>query len=85
MVEGVSGLLAVHPPEARPRYEPSKRQVTWANGAIAQLFSAEDPNALRGPQFAAAWCDELGKWRRPDDTWDMLQFCLRLGRDRARW
>jgi phage terminase large subunit-like protein len=79
MVEGVSGLLAVHPPDARPRYEPSKRQVTWANGAIAQLFSAEDPDSLRGPQFAAAWCDELGKWRRPDDTWDILQFCLRLG------
>jgi phage terminase large subunit-like protein len=79
MVEGVSGLLAVHPPAARPRYEPSKRQVTWANGAIAQLFSAEDPDSLRGPQFAAAWCDELGKWRRPDDTWDTLQFCLRLG------
>jgi phage terminase large subunit-like protein len=79
MVEGVSGLLAVHPPHERPRYEPSKRQVTWDNGAIAQLFSAEDPDSLRGPQFAAAWCDELGKWRRPDDTWDTLQFCLRLG------
>ncbi len=80
MVEGVSGLLSVHPPHARPLYEPSKRQLTWANGAIAQLFSAEDPDSLRGPQFAAAWCDELGKWRRPDETWDMLQFGLRLGR-----
>ncbi len=79
MVEGISGLLAVHRPHERPRYEPSKRQVTWDNGAIAQLFSAEDPDSLRGPQFAAAWCDELGKWRRPDDTWDTLQFCLRLG------
>lgn len=80
MVEGVSGLLAVHPPERRPRYEPSKRQVIFASGAIAQLFSAEDPESLRGPQFTAAWCDELGKWRRPQDTWDMLQFGLRLGR-----
>lgn len=79
MVEGVSGLLSVHPPDARPLYEPSKRQLIWANGAIAQLFSAEDPDSLRGPQFAAAWCDELGKWRRPDETWDMLQFGLRLG------
>jgi phage terminase large subunit-like protein len=79
MVEGMSGLLAVHPPEARPLYEPSKRQLTWPNGAIAQLFSAEDPESLRGPQFATAWCDELGKWRRPDETWDMLQFGLRLG------
>jgi phage terminase large subunit-like protein len=79
MVEGVSGLLAVHPPYARPLYEPSKRQVKWANGAVAQLFSAEDPDSLRGPQFSAAWCDELGKWRKPDETWAMLQFGLRLG------
>jgi phage terminase large subunit-like protein len=79
MIEGVSGLLAVHPPHARPLYEPSKRQVRWANGAMAQLFSAEDPDSLRGPQFSAAWCDELGKWRRPQQTWDMLQFGLRLG------
>jgi len=79
MVEGVSGLLSVHPPEARPHYEPSKRQVTFQSGAVAQLFSAEDPESLRGPQFSAAWCDELGKWRRPQETWDMLQFGLRLG------
>jgi phage terminase large subunit-like protein len=79
MIEGVSGLLAVHPPEARPLYEPSKRQVVWPNGAVAQLFSAEDPESLRGPQFSHAWCDELAKWRRPDDSWAMLQFGLRLG------
>jgi phage terminase large subunit-like protein len=79
MVEGVSGLLSVHPPEAKPLFEPSKRQVTWPNGAIAQLFSADDPESLRGPQFSAAWCDELCKWRRPEETWDMLQFGLRLG------
>ena len=79
MVEGVSGLLAVHPPGARPLFEPSKRQVTWPCGAVAHLFSAEDPESLRGPQFTAAWADELGKWRRPQETWDMLQFGLRLG------
>ena len=79
MVEGVSGLLAVHPPEARPLYEPSKRQVSWPNGGIAQLFSADDPESLRGPQFSHAWCDELAKWRRPDESWAMLQFGLRLG------
>lgn len=79
MVEGVSGLLAVHPPEARPLFEVSKQRVTWPNGAVAQLFSAEDPESLRGPQFDAAWADELAKWRRPQDTWDMLQFGLRLG------
>jgi predicted phage terminase large subunit-like protein len=78
MVEGVSGLLAVHAPDAKPLYEPSKRQITWPNGAIAQIFSADDPESLRGPQFSAAWCDELCKWRRPE-TWDMLQFGLRQG------
>ena len=65
--------------DARPLYEPSKRMVSWPNGAVAQLFSAEDPDSLRGPQFSAAWCDELGKWKKPDETWAMLQFCLRLG------
>jgi phage terminase large subunit-like protein len=69
----------VHPPDARPLYEPSKRRVTWPNGAVAQLFSAEDPESLRGPQFSHAWCDELCKWPRPDETWAMLQFGLRLG------
>jgi len=81
MVEGVSGLLAVHPPDQRPRYEPSKRQLTFGSGAVAQIFSSEDPESLRGPQFSAAWCDELGKWRRAQQTWDMLQFGLRLGDD----
>ncbi|WP_342642881.1 DNA-packaging protein [Rhodoligotrophos ferricapiens] len=79
MVEGESGLLAVHDRRSRPVYEPSKRTVTWANGAVAQLFSAEEPDQLRGPQFETAWCDEIAKWRNPDETWDMLQFALRLG------
>ncbi len=80
MVEGVSGLLAIHPPEEKPSFEPSKRMLTWPNGAIAQLFSSEDPESLRGPQFAVAWCDELAKWKHPQLTWDMLQFALRLGK-----
>lgn len=79
MVEGVSGLLAVHADVERPTFEASKRQVVWANGAKAQLFSADDPESLRGPQFDAAWCDELCKWRYGEATWDMLQFALRLG------
>lgn len=79
MVEGVSGLLAVHPPNERPRFEQSKRQVVWPNGVVAQLFSAEDPESLRGPQFAVAWLDEIAKWRYAEQTWDMLQFGLRLG------
>ncbi len=59
MIEGVSGLLAVHEHGARPTWEPSRGLVTFESGAIAQAFSAEDPDSLRGPQFSAAWCDEL--------------------------
>jgi phage terminase large subunit-like protein len=79
MIEGQSGLLAVHHASERPRFEPSKGQMIWPSGAIAQVFSAEDPDSLRGPQFDAAWCDEVAKWRHPQRTWDMLQFALRLG------
>jgi phage terminase large subunit-like protein len=80
MVEGESGILAVSPPWERPRYEPSKRRLTWPNGAIATLFSADEPERLRGPQHDAAWCDELATWRHPE-AWDMLMFGLRLGTD----
>ncbi len=79
MVEGVSGLLAIHPAAQRPTYEASRRLLTWPNGTTAHLFSAEDPDGLRGPQFDAAWCDELCKWHHAEATWDMLQFALRLG------
>lgn len=79
MIEGVSGLLCVHRREERPLWEPSRRLLTWKNGTIAQVFSAEQPDSLRGPQFEAAWCDELAKWRQAEATWDMLQFGLRLG------
>ncbi len=79
MVEGVSGLLRVHPKAERPIWHASRRRLEWPNGAIAQGFSAEDPESLRGPQFDAAWCDELAKWRQPEATFDMLQFALRLG------
>ncbi|WAC27281.1 DNA-packaging protein [Ancylobacter sp. SL191] len=79
MVEGVSGLLAIHPRGERPRWEPTRRRLEWPNGAVAQGFSAEDPEALRGPQFDAAWCDELAKWRHAQAAFDMLQFGLRLG------
>jgi phage terminase large subunit-like protein len=79
MVDGPSGLLAIHPAPERPSYNASRRELSWPNGAIAQLFSADDPESLRGPQFGAAWADELAKWRKPQTAWDMLQFCLRLG------
>lgn len=79
VVEGDSGILAVHPKDERPSYEPSKRRLTWPNGAVATLFNATEPDQLRGPQFDLAWCDELAKWRYARETWDMLQFGLRLG------
>ena len=79
MVEGVTGILSVHPKDFRPVYEPSKRRVTWPNGAVATLFNAVEPDQLRGPQHDLAWSDELAKWRYASDTWDMLQFGLRLG------
>ncbi|GJE00567.1 hypothetical protein GMJLKIPL_2490 [Methylobacterium isbiliense] len=79
MVEGESGLLAISPPWSRPEYEPSKRRLTWPNGATATLFNAVEPDQLRGPQFDCAWCDELAKWRYAQEAWDQLQFGLRLG------
>ena len=79
MVEGVSGLLRVSPPWNRPVYEPSKRKLTWPNGATAFGFSSYEPDRLRGPQFDTAWCDELASWKNARETWDNLQFGLRLG------
>ena len=79
MVEGESGILACSPRDFRPEYFPSKRRLVWPNGAVATLFSAEDFDSLRGPQFDGAWCDELCKWRYAQEAWDNLQFGLRLG------
>ena len=62
MVEGESGLLSIASADSRPTFEVSKRQLTWPSGAIATLFSADEPDRLRGPQFDAAWCDELAAW-----------------------
>jgi phage terminase large subunit-like protein len=79
MVMGDSGILACSPPDRRPVWEATRRRLVWPNGAVAQCFSAHDPDSLRGPQFDAAWVDELAKWKRAEETWDMLQFGLRLG------
>ena len=79
MVEGESGILSLGPEAERPKYEPSKRRLTWPNGALATLYSADEPDRLRGPQHDAAWCDELAAWRYMQDAWDMLMFGLRLG------
>jgi phage terminase large subunit-like protein len=79
MIEGVSGILSIHPRAERPHWMPVRRRLEWGNGAVAQIFSAEEPESLRGPQFDAAWCDELCKWRYAEEAFDMLQFGLRLG------
>lgn len=79
MIEGESGLIAVSPPNKTPIYEPSKRRLTWPNGAMALAFSSYEPDQLRGPQFDFAWCDELASWKYPRETFDNLMFALRLG------
>jgi len=79
MVEGDSGILTISRPDFRPLYEPSKRKLTWPNGAIALTYSAEEPNRLRGPQFEKIWADELAVWKYPE-AWDMAKLSLRLGR-----
>lgn len=83
MVEGESGILAVCPQRRRPDYEPSLRRLVWANGARALLYSAGEPEALRGPQHSHAWCDEVAKWDnaggRALAAWDNLLFGMRLG------
>lgn len=79
MIEGDSGILACSPPWFFPRYEPSKRRLTWPNGAIATTFSGEEPKQLRGPQFDSVWADEPAKWQYADDAWDNMEMGLRLG------
>jgi phage terminase large subunit-like protein len=78
MVEGESGVLAVCPRDERPRYVAHKRRLEWPNGAKSLLFSAEEPERLRGKQHMKLWADELAAWRYPD-AWDQAVFGLRLG------
>jgi phage terminase large subunit-like protein len=84
MVEGDSGILAVAPPWFRPRFEPSKLRLTWPNGATADLYSAEEPERLRGPNHDGVWADELAAWQYLDETWDNLELTLRGGDDPKR-
>lgn len=79
LVEGESGILAISPPWFKPLYEPSKRRLTWPNGAVGTLYNGTEPDQLRGPQHDAAWVDELAKYASAQETWDQLQFGLRLG------
>lgn len=89
MVKGESGFLSVcwkgdktyaGKKMGFPEWSPTKRTLTWENGAQVQFFSAEEPERLRGPQFELAWCDETAAWNKDMDTWSMLQFCMRLGK-----
>ena len=79
MVEGPSGLLNVAPPWMRPRFEPSKRRVTWPNGARAICLSGEEPERARGLNVDTLWADELACWQRAESTWDLVMLALRAG------
>jgi len=79
MIFGESGILSVSPPDRKPKWVSTERKLVWPNGAEAYAFSATSPEALRGPQFDACWCDELAKWPNGRAAWDNLQFTLRLG------
>ena len=79
MVEGESVVLSTARKRNRPLYEPSKRRLTWPNGAIAVCYSGDEPDQLRGTQHDAAWLDELSKYRYAEETWSNLDLGLRLG------
>ncbi len=80
MVEGDSGLLAAaSDPARRPVFEPSLRRLTWPNGAMATLYSAAEPESLRGPQHSLAWADEIAKWDNGEAAWINLELTMRLG------
>lgn len=83
MVEGESGVLAVCPPYDKPVYEPSKRRVTWPSGAVATVFTADEPDRLRGPENEAAWCDEIATWRHVQEAWDNIAMGVRVGISRT--
>ena len=80
MIYGDSGLASLFPPHQKPKIRTNPNvEVVFHTGALALGYNATQPAQLRGPQFDAAWCDELAKWRYARETWDMLQFGLRLG------
>ncbi|MEQ1551875.1 terminase family protein [Sphingorhabdus sp.] len=81
MIEGESGLLSIAPDEQRPIWEPSLKRLVWPTGAIANVFAASEPEALRGPEHHLAWADEVAKWEKGTDAWDNLMMTMRLGED----
>jgi len=78
MIEGESGILAICPDNERPVYVSSKRRLEWQNGAVSLIFTADEPERLRGKQHMKVWCDELASWRY-DEAWSQIMFGLRLG------
>jgi phage terminase large subunit-like protein len=78
MIEGESGILAVCPDKERPEYKKSERKLVWPNGAVSLIFTADEPERLRGKQHKKLWADELAAWRY-QEAWDQAKFGLRLG------
>jgi predicted phage terminase large subunit-like protein len=78
MIEGESGIKAICPPGERPQYRASLSRLDWPNGAKSLIFTADEPERLRGKQHMKLWCDELASWRYPD-AWDQASLGLRLG------
>ncbi len=79
MVDGPSGLLAVAPPWCLPKFTPSKRRVSWPNGACAICLSGEQPERTRGPNIDTLWADDMACWKRAQSTWDLAMLALRAG------
>lgn len=79
-IEGESGILAICPKHERPFYRVSKSRLEWPNGARSLIFTADEPERLRGKQHEKLWCDELASWRYAE-AWDQAQMGLRLGRN----
>ena len=80
MIEGESGLMTIAPPGMRPNFEPSKRRLTWPNGCVATIFTAEEPDRLRGPEHGYAWIDEPAHFALIQEVWDNVMFGLRIGK-----
>lgn len=81
MVEGISGILTVCPPNERPEYVTTKRKLVFPSGGIAYLYSSQEPERLRGPNHSHAWGDEISYWKHSENTLDMLRFTLRMGKN----
>jgi len=82
MVElGPASILKISRPDFMPKYEPSKRRVTWPNGCVGTIYSGDEPDQVRGPSHDIAWIDELAKFKYPQQVWDNLMFGLRNRED----